>query len=525
MANQGRWRRWCAAALVGALAACTSPLAGQKPVLVDAGADVGYDSGLSDLVDVLELADALPDVPDTIGDAADAQDTTDTKDASTPDVFQCLPASVLYSAAPLPADSPPVCLFDNKTKCTETAVPAPVAVTDTTCSPACPAPYPCYCGACPWLPTAPMVYPRYGHKAVWTGKEIIVFGSFVEPLGIQAKFTGERWDPYGKAGWQLINTPPDTWENQDAKPEAMSVIWTGKVVLVTTFYGSQGSGPIPSFRWDPATDTWSPMSTVGAPDSGGFRAQWAGGKLYQQGNTSIGVYDPESDKWQAVPWPAAFLPAGQTMFDANIAPSGDDLFAYDVWKDPKLGPWPDGTTNTIHTLRLHVPTLTWTPVVTPSFVTVAGNSSAIDGFKDGFFVWGQGKNAAKNAPSVGAIYWKAKDAWLPMNATGQQPWGVGIKNIWIGAFAAIGPAFGGLGPYPAGFGFGDWSWPIFFDPHRNVWIYPPPWGGPADGRVGQALVATDSELFVLGGIDGPSGANVVHNDGVRLPLPPTPTGG
>ena len=95
MANQGRWRRWCAAALVGALAACTSPLAGQKPVLVDAGADVGYDSGLSDLVDVLELADALPDVPDTIGDAADAQDTTDTKDASTPDVFQCLPATVL----------------------------------------------------------------------------------------------------------------------------------------------------------------------------------------------------------------------------------------------------------------------------------------------------------------------------------------------------------------------------------------------------------------------------------------------
>lgn len=523
-----------AAWLLMAAAACTSPVAGR----VDAGAlaDAGHDAGPADLAagdlhDTVAIDDTLADLPDVVPDALDAGlDTSDAADStyacdawSAADVAPiaaapCLPASALYSAVPLPANSTPVCLFDNTLTC-DLPPPAPMPA-GAGCAAQCPAPYPDHCGACPWLPTAPMIYPRTGLKGVWTGKEIIVFGGFISAnFGGDMQLTGERWDPHGSQGWKLLNTPPDALSSGMAKPD-FSFTWTGKVVLVNT---RSNANPDPSklapFRYDPATDTWSPMSSVGMPPGLPSKDQWVAGRLHHAG----AFYDPETDTWAPrPPVPPSLLPAGATKFyvTAEIG-SGDDLYLFDCSPTSPSATWPGVPAGSSATLRLHVPTSTWTAVA-PVGVQWA-TSRLVWGFPGGLLVWGLTDTAPDYAPPIGAIYWKATDTWEPMTSKGPQAWLGGVQHLWTGGLGAIGSTYDGVGVYPPSYYW--WAWPILFSPTRNVWIYPPPWGGPHDRRGGVVVVASETELFMLGGTDGPPDVVVIHNDGVRLPLPATPTGG
>ena len=528
-------RRFLGIALVSVVAlACTSPMAGPKPVPVDAGADVGDDSGLADLLDVPDLADTLPDVPPVVDTAPELPDiapdligppdliaTPDVKDAQdAPDAgyvpAPCLPASTLNSSVPLPANSTPVCLFDNTLKCTETAVPAPVAVTDTTCSPACPAPYPCYCGACPWLATAPMINPSTGGKAVWTGKEILFFADQHWSDSYQSQLTGERWDPYGNKGWQPITVPPN--DVSYVSYGVTDVYWTGKEALVLS--GTQSVWP--SFRYNPDTDTWKPMATTG-----GSRV-FAAGKLMTCGEYLCDLYDPATDKTEPVSPPLALLPQGQNVVVGLLVASGDDVFIYDVLKMPKTGPWPAGMGASKVTLRFHVPTKTWS-VVPGAPPTSASQEIAIGvGSPEGFMVWGEAAQWPVTPPT-GAVYRSATGTWTAMSTTGQLYPLISAnyaRGIWAGGRYALttgkmaDPATPYAPPYDKA------SWPLFYDSGLGAWVYPPRWGGPDDRRFKMTLVANDKELFVLGGEDGPDeSVYLIHNDGVRLPLPPPPPGG
>ena len=527
-------RRFLGIALVSVVAlACTSPMAGQKPVLIDAGADAGYDLGLSDLADVLDVADALPDVPPVVDtapelpdiapdlivtpdlvatpDAKDAQDAPDAGYAPAP----CLPASTLNSSVPLPANSTPVCLFDNTLKCSETAVPAPVAVTDTTCSPACPAPYPCYCGACPWLATAPMINPSTGGKAVWTGKEILFFADQHWSDSYQSQLTGERWDPYGNKGWQPITVPPNDVSTYSYG--VTDVYWTGKEALVLS-----GTPKVwPSFRYDPDTDTWKPMATWGP-------RVFAAGHLISCGDTGCDAYDPETDETESVSPPPNLLPQGQTAVQGLLVASADDVFIYDVLKMPKTGPWPAGMGASKVTLHLHVPTKAWTvlPAVPPT--EAAGYYSTAIGSPQGFMVWGKAAVSTLPPPS-GAVYSNVTGTWNPASVQGQPyvllaaPY---VSSAWVGGRYAIATGKMADPATPYAPPYNNASWPIFYDPGLGAWVFPPRWGGPDDRRFSITLVASDKELFVLGGQDGPDeSVYLIHNDGVRLPLPPPPPGG
>jgi N-acetylneuraminic acid mutarotase len=140
--------------------------------------------------------------------------------------------------------------------------------------------------------------PRYQHTAVWTGRQMIVWG------GSQGDRTGGRYDP-AIDEWtpaSLTNAPEPRTSHTAvwADRERVMVVWGGKIA---TFPGQTGTGG----RYDPATDSWLDVSTTGAPDPRyDHSAVWTGSLMVVWGGASGvpfadgGRYDPAADTWAPV---------------------------------------------------------------------------------------------------------------------------------------------------------------------------------------------------------------------------------
>lgn len=102
-------------------------------------------------------------------------------------------------------------------------------------------------GAWRTLPPAP-VAARLDHTAVWTGREVIVWGGFDQfsrPLTDGARFdpvTG-RWSPLPPTG---------------ARRPASAAVWTGTDVVLTA--------PDATWRYDPIAEAWTSAPPVPVPD-------------------------------------------------------------------------------------------------------------------------------------------------------------------------------------------------------------------------------------------------------------------
>ena len=135
-----------------------------------------------------------------------------------------------------------------------------------------------------------------GHSAVWTGREMVVWGGVTASGAATA--TGGRYDPAS-----------DTWRatSVTAAPSARvghRAVWTGSAMIVwggadTNQYTTNTGG-----RYDPIANSWSPTSTSGAPSprssftavwTGSEMVVWGGGDEYQTG----GRYNPALDSWVA----------------------------------------------------------------------------------------------------------------------------------------------------------------------------------------------------------------------------------
>jgi hypothetical protein len=132
--------------------------------------------------------------------------------------------------------------------------------------------------------------PRGSVTAVWTGREMIVWGGL--PSVSEGLAAGGRYDPTSDR-WRTMATlhGPSAGGNQ-------YMIWTGKEALVWGVVGEvdlAGKGS----RYDPATDTWTPMSTEGAPNGRGCAAAWTGDRMVVWGGTKPdgASYDPTTDRW------------------------------------------------------------------------------------------------------------------------------------------------------------------------------------------------------------------------------------
>lgn len=188
--------------------------------------------------------------------------------------------------------------------------------------------------------------PRYNHTALWTGSQMLVWGgsgkSFPSAVG-----TGGRYDPATNT-WTPItaNGAPPARHSHCAE-------WTGSKMIVWGGFGTaayETTGGV----YDPATDSWSPMTTTGAP-SGRVKmaCAWTGKELVVWGGTSTsgvtgsgGRYDPATNTWK--PLPSAGAPTARYGSSAVwtgtrvIVWGGNDLFDWHkdgVSYDPAANAW------------------------------------------------------------------------------------------------------------------------------------------------------------------------------------------
>ncbi len=141
-----------------------------------------------------------------------------------------------------------------------------------------------------WTPTPAPPDPRESHTAVWTGSEMIVWG------GSPTTDTGGRYDP-ATDSW----TPTSTLNAPTAR-QFHTAVWTGTEMIV---WGGGGVNSPPfntGGRYDPATDSWQPSSTLNAPSARQFHsAVWTGHEMIVwagiRTNTG-GRYDPATDSWR-----------------------------------------------------------------------------------------------------------------------------------------------------------------------------------------------------------------------------------
>jgi hypothetical protein len=198
-----------------------------------------------------------------------------------------------------------------------------------------------------WRSTSVLGAPtrRSNHVAVWTGKQMIVWGGHD---GRDALRTGAAYDP-AQDTWRAMNTV-----QAPNRRELHTAVWTGTHMIVWGGQdqdGAMSSGAI----YDPATNTWTPLPDADAPTArSGHTAVWTGAEMIVWGGydgrdavSTGGIYDPAKRTWRPM--------------SRMRAPEGRDSHSA-VWTGKKMVVWGGtGATGPLDTGGLYDPkTNTWT---------------------------------------------------------------------------------------------------------------------------------------------------------------------
>jgi hypothetical protein len=154
--------------------------------------------------------------------------------------------------------------------------------------------------------------PRFGHTAVWTGNEMIIWGGWVSTPSNSFYNDGARYNPANDT-WTAVST-----NGAPAAREAHVAVWTGSEMIV--WGGYPGGGSLPDGgRYNPASNTWTPMSsncTIGGPTF------WSGSDMVVCGSTSVWRYNPTGDTWSGCD------PAGLVNFAGRVVWTGAGMI---IW--------------------------------------------------------------------------------------------------------------------------------------------------------------------------------------------------
>ena len=192
-----------------------------------------------------------------------------------------------------------------------------------------------------WQPVPSVGAPsaRRYHSAIWTGREVLIWGGNADPARNLGLSDGAAYDPMTMV-WRPMSAqgaPGTRWSH--------AALWTGKEMMI---WGGVGCGANPSSAsleqcgdgalYDPALDAWRPVSSVGAPTPrSGHSLVWSGREALVfggGGGTCLvgsgglcadgGRYDPMADRW------ATLVPASADAARAGHAAcfTGTDLL---VW--------------------------------------------------------------------------------------------------------------------------------------------------------------------------------------------------
>jgi len=182
-------------------------------------------------------------------------------------------------------------------------------------------------------PNAPGSYATYGHVAVWTGTELIVWGG----SSPQAVNSGWRYDP----GTGIATA--FTGANAPSARTAAHAVWTGTEMIVWGGFDSAGSPLSDGARYNPVADTWTPLPQVAPTFAANdmTSAVWTGTEmiLWNGGQTEEGqvrndrirvptlhAYDPAEDTWRVSTSGWEPYLAGDDPFITSFSSSGYRAF-------------------------------------------------------------------------------------------------------------------------------------------------------------------------------------------------------
>jgi cellulose/xylan binding protein with CBM9 domain/fibronectin type III domain protein/galactose oxidase-like protein len=185
----------------------------------------------------------------------------------------------------------------------------------------------------------PSLEARHEPSAVWTGTEMIVFGGLKYDPTVNNWFTfgdGARYNPANNT-WTLVNSV-----GAPSSRTAPSALWTGTEMLIW------GGRYLPDYtilntgaRYNPANNTWTPMTTVNAPQARLYHAGvWTGSEMIIWGGhidsagTAVntgGLYNPSCDSWRATPATGAPTARFFGRMDSGIWTGNNGMFIYGGW--------------------------------------------------------------------------------------------------------------------------------------------------------------------------------------------------
>ncbi len=301
-----------------------------------------------------------------------------------------------------------------------------------------------------WNPLDNFPDSRWGHMAVWTGTEMIIFGG-----------TGARYDPLLDV-WAHISDVGGTTSYGPG-------VWTGTEVLVW------GQGFLLGGRYDPASDTWQPISSLEAPvQSPGLSVVWTGTEMIVWGGTGgeTGRYDPAADTW--APMSSTGAPSART--DHTAVWTGTEMIVWGGTDTGSASPLDDGG-------RYNPATDSWSPMST---------SGLTASWQDHHAVWTGSEMLIWSGLQHGARYDPVSDVWSPPISLVNAPSPRSKESVvWTGSELLV---WGGRDPGSSD-NLGDGG---RYDPQADQWT-PLSTSGSPTPREGHSFIWTGSEVIVWGG--------------------------
>ncbi len=320
---------------------------------------------------------------------------------------------------------------------------------------------------------------RGGHAAAWTGTEMIVWGGLTSG---GATRTGARYDP-SKRTWKPIST--------QGAPSARlypSTVWTGKEMIV---WGGTRAFNADSFladgaRYNPATDTWTPISKSPLSPRIGADAVWTGKEMIIWGGMGGSIakptflgdgarYNPTTDRWSMLPTQHEPSP----RYGEAGGWTGKELI---IWGGRRLGAngeLGDGA-------RYNPATNTWTALPATNVLSPRWGASAVWTGKYMIFWGGEARTRFFND---GALYNPESNAWTPIPETGAPTGRFSHSAVWTGSEMLI---WGGLG---ADGGFLTTG--ARYSPSTEKWLPLPL--TPLDRRIDYTYLWTGNAMIIWGG--------------------------
>ncbi len=372
-----------------------------------------------------------------------------------------------------------------------------------------------------WIATSLANVPqrRAGATATAIGTDIIIFGGTTTNLqtgtnvvygpysdfGRQDLANGARYNPFANT-WTAIADAPSGRQRHTAS-------WSGTYVLVwggtawhynAPLFGGDGEfyeAPVASgLRYNPATDTWSAMSTNGQPVvATGHSSAWSstGSLMIWGGDTwpsycyisSCGFahtytnggarYSPGTDTWS----PMAATVA-EARFDHAAVWTGSQMI---LWGGEK-----EFGTTLADGMRYNLAANTWSTMAAPPATGEPGERTAPSAVwaGDTLIVWG-GENQGV-ALRTGGIY-RSGVGWTNTPVEGAPSARKLHSAVWTGNEMIVWGGVAGIGSVPVNTG-------ARFNVSSNRW-FPVTLNGAPRARAQHTAVWTGTEMIVFGGYD------------------------